>query len=65
LGYKPTILDTTGLVENGISPNSAEEVLTQVIRDTLGSSDPTDAMYHRFEEVTKNPVPNPAKKPGE
>ncbi|WP_199179321.1 EspA/EspE family type VII secretion system effector [Mycolicibacterium goodii] len=64
-GYKPTILDTTGLVENGISPNSAEEVLTQVIRDTLGSSDPTDAMYHRFEEVTKNPVPNPAKKPGE
>jgi hypothetical protein len=36
-----------------------------VIRDTLGSSDPTDAMYHRFEEVTKNPVPNPANKPGE
>jgi len=62
-GYKLHILDGSGLAANGISPSSSEEVLTQVIGDTLKNSDPTDAMYHRFEEVIKNSDPNPAKKP--
>jgi hypothetical protein len=64
-GYKPTILDTSGLARNDVSPNSAEQVLTQLLRDTLpGDNDPIAAMKDKYDDVVKNPDPNTASEPG-
>jgi hypothetical protein len=64
-GYKPTILDTSGLARNDVSPNSAEQVLTQLLRDTLPpDSDPIAAMKDKYGDVVKNPDPNTASEPG-
>jgi hypothetical protein len=65
LGTRPYILDSSGLASNGIPETRAEQVLTQLLDDTVpDGSDPTTAMKNQYDDIIANPNPNPADKPG-
>lgn len=65
LGYKPSILDSTGLVNNGVNETVAERVLTQILGDMVPpGTDPTIAMKNQYDDTIANPDPNPTKEPG-